>query len=453
MVPPGTVDGAVVWVQGPAGNVAVTVRVSSPFSPPPPFAGVPASGPPAPGYPPPGQPFPGQPYPGQPYPGQPYPGQPVPGQPHTFAGPPKAPSGNARRNSLIGGTLAVVLVLGCCAGVRLIGGGDDDRAGKRTGGTSTTTSAPTPVNPEQYVQALASADTAIGAAFGTLKTADNAAFAKAAPAAAGTIRAESEKLRAIEAPSGAETAHEQLTLELGSMGDMIEESAAAKPDCPAASPWNTMLQSGWAEGVREDARKLAVADPRYAFGKFLPAAPKETNRRLKTGKILKRSGPGGRGHLKIKNGDDDAAISLVLGQGQEAGRHGLRPRRRQLHGQGRPGRDLPDIQSVRCGLERGQEGLHPGLLVQQDRGHVQIHHDVRRVHDLVGHAHPGARWQREDERAGPGLVPELNLSFALSRSRAAAASLSASGAVIAGPRTCARMRVLTDVRTPARLTA
>ncbi|MFC6611959.1 hypothetical protein ACFQFC_33830 [Amorphoplanes digitatis] len=317
MVPPGTVDGAVVWVQGPAGNVAVTVRVSSPFSPPPPFAGVPASGPPAPGYPPPGQPFPGQPYPGQPYPGQPYPGQPVPGQPHTFAGPPKAPSGNARRNSLIGGTLAVVLVLGCCAGVRLIGGGDDDRAGKRTGGTSTTTSAPTPVNPEQYVQALASADTAIGAAFGTLKTADNAAFAKAAPAAAGTIRAESEKLRAIEAPSGAETAHEQLTLELGSMGDMIEESAAAKPDCPAASPWNTMLQSGWAEGVREDARKLAVADPRYAFGKFLPAAPKETNRRLKTGKILKRSGPGGRGHLKIKNGDDDAAISLVPAKGKK----------------------------------------------------------------------------------------------------------------------------------------
>ncbi|MET8153274.1 hypothetical protein ACIBSW_30625 [Actinoplanes sp. NPDC049668] len=336
VVPPGTVDGAVVWVQTAAGNVAVTVRVSAPFPPPPPFAGVPASGPPMPGYPPPGQPVPGYPPPGQPVPGYPPPGQPVPGYPapgqpmpgypvpgqpfggpQAYAGPPTAAPGHAWRNALIGGTLAVVLVLGCCVGVRVFGGDDDNQAGKRTGGTSTAAPEPTQVNPEQYVQALASADTAIGASFGTLKTADSAAFAKAAPAAATTIRAETEKLRAIEPPSGAETAHEQLTLELGSMGDMIEESAAAKPDCPAASPWNSLLQSGWAEGVREDAKKLAVADPRYKFGEFLPAAPKETNRRLKTGKIIKRSSSGGLGHLKIKNGADDAAISLVPAKGKK----------------------------------------------------------------------------------------------------------------------------------------
>ncbi|MEU7908263.1 hypothetical protein [Actinoplanes sp. NPDC049118] len=343
VVPPGTVDGAVVWVQTPtAGNVAVTVRVSTPFPPPPPFAGVPASGPPAPGYPPPGQapvsgqpfpgqppvsgqPFPGQPpvsgqpFPGQPYPGQAYPGQPFPGQPQTFAGPPTAKPGNARRNSLIGGALAVVLALGCCGVVRVFAGGDDDdRAGKRTGGSSTTAPATTaPLAPEQYVLALASADTAIGSTFGKLNTADSAVFAKAAPAAAGAIRAESEKLRAIEPPAGAETAHEQLTLELGSMGDMIEESASAKQDCPAASPWTSLLQSGWAEGIREDARKLAVADPQYKFGKFLPAAPKETNRRLKTGTFVKRSSSSGRGHLKIKNGPDDTTISLVPTKGKK----------------------------------------------------------------------------------------------------------------------------------------
>jgi hypothetical protein len=364
VVPAGTVDGAVVMVQTPtAGNVAVTIRVSSPFPPPAPFGGLPASGPPAPAYPPPGQPpasgppapaypppgqppasgppapgypppgqppvsgqpFPGQqpvsgqPFPGQAYPGQPYPGQPFPGQPQ-FAGPPQAGPSHARRNSLIGGGLAVLLVLACCGVVRAVTSGDDDdkRAGKRDGTSSTT--APTeaaPVAPEQYVQALASADTAIGSAFGKLNTADSAAFAKAAPAAAATIRAESEKLRAMAPPAVAATAHEQLTLELGSMGDMIEDSANSKQDCPAASPWTSLLQSGWAEGIREDVKKLAAADPQFKFGTFLPAVPKETKRRLKNGTFVKRSSSGGAGHLKIKNGADDTTVSLVPTKGKK----------------------------------------------------------------------------------------------------------------------------------------
>ncbi|GAA3917412.1 hypothetical protein GCM10022629_24000 [Amorphoplanes auranticolor] len=336
VVPPGTVDGAVVWVQSPtAGNVAVTIRVSSPFPPPQPYPGAPASGP---GYPPPGQPypgqppFPGQPHPGQPhpgqahpgqgFPGQPFPGQPFPGQPQAFAGPPQAAPRNNKRNAVIGGSLVVLLALGCCGIVRVFSGDDDSpQAGNRNGVAATAGSAgptaATPLTPEEYGQVLAASDAAIGTSFRKLNTADSAAFAKAAPAAATTIRAEADKLRATRPPAGAASAHGQLTLELESLGDMVDESASAKQECPAASPWASVLQSGWADGIREDARKLAAADPKYKFGTWLPAAPKETKRRLKNGTFITRSSTGGSGHLKIKNGADDTTVSLVPVKGKK----------------------------------------------------------------------------------------------------------------------------------------
>jgi hypothetical protein len=317
VVPPGTVDGTVVWVQSPtAGNVAVTIRVTSPFPSPQPFAG-------APGYPPPGYPQqpgqsqqPGYPPPG--YPPQPgYPQQPG-YPPQQFAGPPEAARSNTKRNSIIGGSLAVLLALGCCGIVRVFNGGDDDTpaAGKRAGaGTSIAPSAG-PLTPEQYGQMLAASDATIGTSFKKLNTSDSAAFAKAAPAAASAIRAEAGKLRAATPPAGAAAAHGQLALELESLGDMVDESASAKQECPAASPWSAVLQSGWADGIREDAKKLAAADPSYKFGSFLPAAPKEQKRRLKNGTFLKRAS-GGSGHLKIKNGADDTTISLVPTKGKK----------------------------------------------------------------------------------------------------------------------------------------
>lgn len=318
VVPPGTVDGTVVWVQSPtAGNVAVTIRVSSPFPPPQPYPGAPVAGPGQPGFPPPGQP--GQ--PGYPPSGFPAPGYPPPGPgypPQQFAGPPQAARSNMRRNSIIGGSLAVLLALGCCGIVRVFTGGDDDTpaAGKRNGVGTTVAPSTGPLTPEQYGQILASSDAAIGTSFKKLNTSDSAAFAKAAPAVVSTIRAEAGKLRAATPPAGAASAHGQLTLELESLGDMVDESASAKQDCPAASPWATVLQSGWADGIREDAKKLAAADPSFKFGSFLPAAPKEGKRRLKTGTFLKRAS-GGSGHLKIKNGADDTTISLVPTKGKK----------------------------------------------------------------------------------------------------------------------------------------
>ena len=336
VVPPGTVDGAVVWVQSPtAGNVAVTIRVSSPFPSPQPYPGAPAAGP---GYPPPDQPqpYPGQAFPGQPqpvagepfpgrplpFPSQPFPGQPFPGQPQAFAGPPQAAPPNTRRNAVIGGSLAVLLALGCCGIVRVFTGGDESpQAGDRNGiaATEGSTGAPAaePLSPEQYVQVLAASDAAIAPSFRKLNTADSAAFARAAPAAVTTIRAEADKLRLTKPPAAAAAAHGQLALELESLGDMVDESATAKQECPAASRWATVLQSGWADGIREDAKKLAAADPKYKFGTFLPAAPKETKRRLKNGTFITRSSTGGSGHLKIKNGADDTTISLVPTKGKK----------------------------------------------------------------------------------------------------------------------------------------
>ena len=98
--------------------------------------------------------------------------------------------------------------------------------------------------------------------------------------------------------------------------DMVDETASAKQECPAASPYTTVLQSGWADGIREDAKKLAAADPTFKFGTFLPAAPKEQKRRLKTGTFLNRP-DGGSGHFKIKNGADDTTVSLVPTKGKK----------------------------------------------------------------------------------------------------------------------------------------
>ncbi|MFI7599598.1 hypothetical protein [Actinoplanes sp. NPDC049681] len=222
---------------------------------------------------------------------------------------------------IIGSVLAAALVLGCCGVIRVFSGGDDDgatQAGKRNGVAATTVPANAgPVSPEQYAQLLAASDSAIKVPFAKLNTSSSAAFAKAAPAAATTIRAEAGKLRSTKPPAGAEGVHGQLALELESLGDMVEQTAGAKQECPAASPYATILQSGWADGLREDARKLAAADSTFKFGTFLPGAPKEQNRRLKTGTYVKRTGSGGLGHLKIKNGASDTTISLVPNKGKK----------------------------------------------------------------------------------------------------------------------------------------
>ncbi|MEV6595924.1 hypothetical protein AB0M36_03560 [Actinoplanes sp. NPDC051346] len=413
-IPPGTVDGAVVWVTTPTGTVAVTIRVPMPFSPPPPF---PASGPPAAGNPPPDAPPWSPPQPGMPpwsppqpgayppgvqpgayapgdpsgaypagayppgdpsgaypagayppggypagdpsgayppgalpgaypaagaagyppgayppgayppgayppgaYPPGAYPPGAPPGQgPSAFAGPPTATPRTSRRKQIIGLSLAALLLFGCFGVVRAFSGSDETPgASRRNGlGASTAPTAAGPVTPAQYAELLAASDSAIKTPFAKLNTDDAAAFSKAAPAAATVIRAEADKLRVTVPPAGAEPAHAQLSRQLVSLGDMVEEAATARRECPAASPYAAVLQSGWADGLRENAKKLATTDATYRFGTFLPAAPKEQNRRLKNGTFIGRSGSGGLGELKIKNGAADTTITLVPSKGKK----------------------------------------------------------------------------------------------------------------------------------------
>ncbi|GAA2498748.1 hypothetical protein [Winogradskya humida] len=275
-VPPGTTDGAVLWVDSPSGKVAVTVRVTLPFPAPAPV----------------------------------------------FAGPPVAVQRSGRRNQLIGLGVAAVLLAGCIGVIGAFSGGDDDEEPVAdtliaTGTTTAPATVPTttaPSTPEQYAALLTGSDNAIKASFGKLNTSDNKAFAKAAPAAAASIRNEAGKLRASEPPAGAESVHEDLAQQLESFGDIIEETAGTKQECPAASPYASVLQSGWADGIRADVKKLTSANGKYRFGTFLPAAPKDQNRRLSNGKYVKRTSTGGLGHLKIENGGDDTTVSLVKGK-------------------------------------------------------------------------------------------------------------------------------------------
>ncbi|WP_305786835.1 hypothetical protein [Symbioplanes lichenis] len=365
-VPPGTVDGAVLRIDTPHGPMDVTVRVTpdASFAPPPAFptSGYPAPGAPgypaygapgyppaetsgypaarAPGYPPAGYPtsgaagypppgptgFPppgGAGYPppgaaGYPQPGGP--GLPPPpgpfGQPSPFAGP-TPPAKKSKTGLIVGVAVASLLVVGCCGVARSVIGGDDDTAATASDTRVTSTAEATPstaaaLSPEQYAQLLTSSDQALKSTFGKLSTGDPGAFAKAAPAAASSIRAEAGKLRAVAPPTGTESVHAQVASELESLGDMIEDTAGAKQSCPAASPYATVLTSGWADSLREDVKKLSQADVAYKFGTFLPAAPKEQNRRLKTGTYVKaRATTSGLGHLKIVNGAEDTTISLV----------------------------------------------------------------------------------------------------------------------------------------------
>jgi hypothetical protein len=305
-VPPGTVDGTVVRVPLQGGELAVMVRVraGAPLPPPPAF----------PPPPPPGHPQAHQLGPMQPGPMQPGPMQPGPMQhgPMPFAAPGAAKG--RRTTQFIAYGVAAVLVAGCCAGLRFLPGDDDEDVA--TNRNTAVAATGTPVSVAQYAQVLATADAAIKAEFPKLATQDEAALGAAATATAGAIEAEVERLRATVPPDDVERTHAELLKDLTGLAEMAGRSAAEKPVCPTSSPYDELVRSGWAHGIRDDAKTLAEVDAGLAFGSFLPAARKNDNRRLANGTYVKRPGGSGRGSLEIKNGPDDATISLVPTSGK-----------------------------------------------------------------------------------------------------------------------------------------
>jgi hypothetical protein len=283
-VPPGTVDGLVTWAQGPAGPVAVTIRVRHPQQ---------QWGAPQPGYP------------------APQPGYPAPaGYP---AGPPTAKP--VRKGLLIGvgSAVAVVLIAGCCIGGRLItSNNDDNKVAQPIGAATTGATQAGPITPVAYSQLLTSADTALKADFAKLNTANQSTLTTAGPATAQTMKAQAEKLLAVTPPGSASSANKKLAGALEAWADVVQDAGTTKSSCPAAGgPYPEMLRSQFASDVRAAAEDLAAADPTFKFGTFLPAAPKQQNRRLANGAFIKKPSNRGLGHLEIKNGAGDTTISLV----------------------------------------------------------------------------------------------------------------------------------------------
>jgi len=260
-VAPGTADGAVIWVQSALGGpVAVTIRVGKVR--------------------------------------------------HRLS---------AKQQILAYGT-AVVLVAGGCTGAGLLAFRDRGTKAATTHGATAHTDSDTvsPVSAGQYAALLAAADSAIGTGFRRLGSDPKALGAGASPAAQ-TIHDQVTKLRAVRPPAAVASTNGSLTDDLDGLANMIAQGGAAvdQPHCPAAatSPYVSVLASEWATRIHAESQALAKADPAYAFGKFLPVAPRIVTTRPTTGSFVKKASQHGTGKLKIKNAGADSTISLVPTKG------------------------------------------------------------------------------------------------------------------------------------------
>lgn len=171
-----------------------------------------------------------------------------------------------------------------------------------------------PVTPAAYAAVLAEVDGALTAPFATLS-----GDRKGYPAVAESVRTGRQKLATTVPPAAAEKAHDALLVAMNTLALTIEEAGKETPVCPAASPATVVLASSHAAQVRTQAKELATADATWKFGTFLPAAPKEQNRRLRNGDLVKKPG-GGAGEFVVENGKGlgDAVVSLVPVKGKKA---------------------------------------------------------------------------------------------------------------------------------------
>lgn len=216
--------------------------------------------------------------------------------------------------------LAILLVLGGCAGVLLLTRPD------RGGGTADTarrSAAPgaTALTKLQYSDLLAQADSAIGTDFRWLNTTDPQTLATVGPRTAQTLYIQVGKLRAVPPPPATTTVNAQLTADLAGLGDAIQRIGTdeAQPSCPAAeTPYLSLLLSPWAIRIRADAGTLARIDPVFVFGKFLPPAPVVPVNRPATGTLITPPQRRGSGKLKIDNNGGDTTVSLVPAGGGAA---------------------------------------------------------------------------------------------------------------------------------------
>ncbi|HEU4424058.1 MAG TPA: hypothetical protein VFR67_16115 [Pilimelia sp.] len=288
--------------------------------PPTPYGPVPP-----PGY---GQPPPPPPYwpPPPGYGQQPPPGYGPPMPPPGYG--PMPPPGQAPRRNikplLIAGSLAVVLLAGCCGVTAwLIGSGRDDPQPRGVAGTSSpnagppATSAAPAMSPAEYRTALAAVDKNLAAALATLRAAKNPkAIRTAADGFATAARSAVSDLTALTPPQAASGGHLNLISALEDLATAADATGAAADNhtvCAGSSANALFSRSPAMTRLREVAGQLAKADAAQAYkvGTFIPQKINDTSRRLTNGSYVRRA-RGGSGQIKITNGESvDKVVSLV----------------------------------------------------------------------------------------------------------------------------------------------
>ncbi|AVT40343.1 hypothetical protein [Plantactinospora sp. BB1] len=252
------------------------------------------------------------------------PGPPFGGPPQFGAfPPPPAKSGRGKIIAIVGGAVAVVLLVALAVPLLIWAGnrGSDDPPSNRTASGQDGEPSPSaaPISVQEYQALLAEVDKALAPGFTQLGAAKNP---KAVGAAAGTIgRTLDQQISALSnvvPPQNAATAHADLLRGLEGMVDSITETgsaAGAGEVCLGSSALARLSRDPAAEDVRTAQQALAAADPAqpYQVGKFVPKKTADSNRRLSNGAYIKRV-RSGQGQLKIENGgSSDAVINLVLG--------------------------------------------------------------------------------------------------------------------------------------------
>ncbi|MEO3745864.1 hypothetical protein [Plantactinospora sp. B5E13] len=239
-----------------------------------------------------------------------------------------APSGGSGRGkilAIVGGAVAVVLLVVLAVPVLLWlnrdSGDPKNTAGSGPAGGASPSAAP--MSPPEYQALLASVDKSVGDAFGKLGGAKNPkAVGSAVDGIESAIEQQIEALSRVVPPPNVATAHADLLSGLEGLSDSLAETgsaAGAGEVCLGYSALARLSREAAAEDVRAAQQALATADPAQAYqvGKFVPKKTSDTNRRLSNGKFLKRN-RSGLGELKIENGGSTDAVINVVRNGSKS---------------------------------------------------------------------------------------------------------------------------------------
>jgi hypothetical protein len=220
------------------------------------------------------------------------------------------PRGRARSAvaALLAALLAAVL-LGACGGVARDASGDASGAGGRAGSA------------EAYRKALASATGPLSAALaGMAGTRSLKALTQRLAQAQQAAARAAQQLDQLTPPEDVRAEHadlvqafEQLDADLSGLRDAVD----GRELCASTA---IMARLGTAESlaaVRDAGTALAAKGGAqgYRVDLAVPATPKEQNRRLANGQLVRQGSRTGRGELSIENTSDrDTLITLALGK-------------------------------------------------------------------------------------------------------------------------------------------